>query len=226
LPSLVGPFSDHIDQAAIDQGAIKRRCSCSHFQLSNTSPSSRKISPLWFTSPGWSEEWGVVKLEERNNGDSSGIHSLLLLGSCLTMTLLSAHLKTSPVTDHGVQASLIVWSALGLIYLLVQFKIFFPGERLFGPLQLPFGLAAERSVWALYSRCYMLYTSCFSVHRDESISEYNKGQFALQAWLESERIEKMLHTHTCGIDRANRKFSPFCLLQYSLVYFGRQILFE
>jgi hypothetical protein len=61
MPSLVGPFSDHIDQAAIGQGAIKRSCSCSHFQLSNTSPSSRKITPLWFTSPCWSEEWGVVE---------------------------------------------------------------------------------------------------------------------------------------------------------------------
>jgi hypothetical protein len=68
---------------------------------------------------------------------------------------------------------------------------------------------AKHSIWALQSRCYMLYTSCFSVHHDASISEYDKGQFAVQAWLESEQIEKMLNMHTCDIERAFRRFSPF-----------------
>jgi hypothetical protein len=70
-------------------------------------------------------------------------------------------------------------------------------------------LAAKHSVWALRSRCHMLYTSCLSVHHDESISEYDKGQYAVQAWLESERTEKMLDAHTCDIERANRRFYAF-----------------
>jgi hypothetical protein len=31
----------------------------------------------------------------------------------------------------------------------------------------------------------------------------------VQAWLESERIEKMLNMHTCNIERAFSRFSPF-----------------
>jgi hypothetical protein len=69
--------------------------------------------------------------------------------------------------------------------------------------------AAKHSIWALHARCHMLYTSCLSVHHDGSISEYDKGQFAVQAWLESERIEKMLNTHTCDLERATRAFCPF-----------------
>jgi hypothetical protein len=56
----------------------------------------------------------------------------------------------------------------------------------------------------------MLYAGCLSVHHDESISEYDEGQFAVQAWLESERIERMLDAHTCDIEKASRGFSP-CL---------------
>ena len=55
----------------------------------------------------------------------------------------------------------------------------------------------------------MLYSSCLSVHYDETLSEYEKGQFAVQAWLESERIEKMLDMHTCEVEKATRKFSFF-----------------
>jgi hypothetical protein len=57
-----------------------------------------------------------------------------------------------------------------------------------------------------------MYTSCLCVHHDESISEYDKGQFAVQAWLESERIVKILDTHTCDIEMTTRRFSHFCLL--------------
>jgi hypothetical protein len=93
-------------------------------------------------------------------------------------------------------------------------------------------LAAKHSIWALQARCHMLYTSCLSVHHDESISEYDKGQFSVQAWLESEQIKQMLDAHTCDIEGANRMFSPFFVrvkcqwTHYPLVYFGRQILFE
>jgi hypothetical protein len=61
VPSLFVPFSDHITQAAIGQRATNRGCSCFHLQLSNTSPSSRKITPFWGACPGWSKEWNVVE---------------------------------------------------------------------------------------------------------------------------------------------------------------------
>ncbi|KAF9519719.1 hypothetical protein BS47DRAFT_1083423 [Hydnum rufescens UP504] len=74
-------------------------------------------------------------------------------------------------------------------------------------------LAAKHPIWVLHSRCYLLYSSCLTVHHDESISEYDKGQFAVQAWLESERIVEILDMHTCGLERAT-------------LYLGRQVLFH
>jgi hypothetical protein len=61
VPSPFALFSDHLGQDAIDQGATKRGCSCTDFQLSSTSPSSRTISPFWVASPGWNEKWDVVE---------------------------------------------------------------------------------------------------------------------------------------------------------------------
>jgi hypothetical protein len=95
---------------------------------------------------------------------------------------------------------------MGLTSLPPQFKVFFPGEKLFRTSQTQDDLAAKHSVWALHSRCDMLYSSCLTVHHAESISEYDKGQFAVQAWLESERIVKMLDTHTCNFEMATRRF--------------------
>ncbi|KAF9519741.1 hypothetical protein BS47DRAFT_1288133 [Hydnum rufescens UP504] len=180
VPSLGVPFSDHIGQAAIGPGATQRGCSCSYFQLSTTSPSSRRITPLWATCPGWNDDWDVIETRREEQRE-------------------------------------LVWTALyltsGFLSHYSSFKVFFPAERLFGTPQMQVDLAAKHSIWALQARCHMLYTSCLSVHHDESISEYDKGQFAVQAWLETEQIKQMLDSHTCDIERAN-------------LYFGRQILFD
>jgi hypothetical protein len=211
VPSLAGPLSDPIGRAAIGPGATKRGCSCSHFQLSNTSPSSKKITPLWLACPGWSEEWGVI--ETRREEQRRLIWNTLAVASGHlshydSVQRTSQNLGITKPWNVG-QPQRIVCFGTDFSSLLPQFKVFFPGERLFGTPQMRDDLAAKHSIWALYSRCYMLYTSCFSVHHDESISEYDKGQFAVQACLESERMEKMLNTHTCDLERASCRFSPF-----------------
>jgi len=195
VPSLFAPFSDHIGQAAIGQGSTKQGCSCSHFQLSYMSPSSRKITPLWLGCPGWSEEWDAV--ETRREEQRRLVWN--------TLTFTSGYLSGYDSVERTSQSLSIAkpWN----------FKVFFPGERLFGPPQMQDDLAAKHSIWALYSQCYLLYTSCFSMRGDESISEYDKGQFAVQAWLECERIENILDAHTCDIEKAT-------------LYFGRQVLFD
>ncbi|KAF9519718.1 hypothetical protein BS47DRAFT_1324447 [Hydnum rufescens UP504] len=196
VPSLFAPFSGRIGQAAIGEGATKQGCSCSHFQLAYMSPPSRKITPLWLACPGWSEEWSVV--ETRREEQRRLVWN--------TLTFASGYLSGYDSSVERTPQSLSIakpWN----------FNVFFPGETLFGPPQMQDDLAAKHSVWALYSRCYMLYTSCLSMHHDESITEYDKGQIAVQAWLECERIERMLNKHTCDIERGK-------------LYFGRQILFD
>ncbi|KAF9519600.1 hypothetical protein BS47DRAFT_1387894 [Hydnum rufescens UP504] len=192
-PSLFAPFYDHTGQAAIGQGVTKRHCLCTHFQLSSTSPSSRKLTPLLVTGPGWSAEWDDV--ETRREEQRRLVWSALNL----TSGLLSYY---DPLMSQTLSLAK-PWN----------FKIFLPGEKLFGPPQVRDDLAAKHSIWALRSRCHMLYANCLTVHHDESISEYDKGQFAVEAWLESERIEKLLDMHTCEIEKAN-------------LYLGRQVLFD
>ncbi|KAF9519604.1 hypothetical protein BS47DRAFT_1312196 [Hydnum rufescens UP504] len=191
--SLFSPSQGHIGQAAIGQGAANQGCSCSDFQLSTMSPSSLKLSPLWATGPGWGAEWDDV--ETRREEQRRVVWSALPLTS-LYMSYYGSLISQSL---HIAKP----WN----------FKVLFPGEKLFGPPQMRDGLAAKQSTWALRSWCPMLYIGCLSVHYDESMSEYDKGQFAVQAWLESERIQKLLDMHTCDIERAN-------------FYFGRQILFD
>ncbi|KAF9519726.1 hypothetical protein BS47DRAFT_1083994 [Hydnum rufescens UP504] len=193
VPSLLAPFSDPIGQAAIGQGATKRGCSCSRFQLSSTSPSSRKITPLWFTSPGWSEEWGVA--ETRREEQRRLIWN--------TLTVTSGHLSYYDFVDRTSQNFSIAkpWNCSSR----VRDSLDLRRCKMTWPRNTPYGRFTRGAI--------MLYTSCLSVHDDASMSEYDKGQFALQAWLESERIEKMLNSHTCHIERVN-------------LYFGRQILFD
>lgn len=61
-PSLLGPVHDSTTWGTADRGVTKRGCSCSQFQIANMSPSSRKITPFWLSSPGWKKEWDVVEI--------------------------------------------------------------------------------------------------------------------------------------------------------------------
>ncbi|KAF9519731.1 hypothetical protein BS47DRAFT_1358046 [Hydnum rufescens UP504] len=144
--------------------------------------SSKTITPLWLACPGWSEEWSVV--ETRREEQRRLVWNTLSLTSGFLSyynSLMSQNLSIAKA-----------WN----------FKVFLPAEKLYGTPQIQDDLAAKQSIWALYSRCHMLYSSCLSVHHDESISEYDKGQLAVQAWLECERIENMLDGHTCDIEKA------------------------
>jgi hypothetical protein len=46
-----------------------------------------------------------------------------------------------------------------------------------------------------------------------TISDFNRSDFAMRAWFETEAIEKALQRHTCSIERA-------------FMYHGREILFK
>ncbi|KAF9519723.1 hypothetical protein BS47DRAFT_1387982 [Hydnum rufescens UP504] len=134
--------------------ATKQGCSFSHFQLSNMFPSSRKVTPLLAACPGWREEWDVA---ETRREEQRG-----LVWSVLTLTYHNSVMYRNLCIAK-------TWN----------FRIFLPGKKLLGTPQMQDDLAAKHSVWALFSRCPMLYSSCLSVHHDENKSEYDKGHPAV-----------------------------------------------
>lgn len=65
------------------------------------------------------------------------------------------------------------------------------------------------SVWALYARSQLLFVAAVYVKHSERLSEQEKAEFAVRAWLETERIEGQLDSHTCDIEKATSEF-PLC----------------
>ena len=57
-------------------------------------------------------------------------------------------------------------------------------------------------MWALYMRTMLLWHSCIRMRSNVGIGDAEKAQFAVSAWLEMDKIEEALNSHTCGIERA------------------------
>ena len=71
---------------------------------------------------------------------------------------------------------------------------------------------AKQSVWSLYARSQLLFSSCLAMRYDSSINDMDKADFAVQAWVETEAIEAALNTHTCGIEKATSECASEILL--------------
>lgn len=59
----------------------------------------------------------------------------------------------------------------------------------------------------------MLWNSCLKMRRDSGVSDAEKAQFAMSAWLETYTLEDALNKHTCDIER-------------SYMFLGREYLFK
>ena len=95
----------------------------------------------------------------------------------------------------------------------MQFCILFPGEayeRL--PANRIPGQSPKDSVWALYCRSMLLWTSCVR-QRDTSWTTDERADFAIQAWQEARAIQDALDIHQCNLDT-------------SLMYLSREYLYK
>ena len=67
-------------------------------------------------------------------------------------------------------------------------------------------MARTDTVWALYARTMLLWHACVRMRArgaaGAGAGDAEKARFAVQAWLEVDRIESALNRHTCGIERA------------------------
>lgn len=71
----------------------------------------------------------------------------------------------------------------------------------------------KETVWALYNRVTLLWHSCLRMRANAMLSEPEKAQFAMAAWLELDGIERALNAHTCDLEK-------------SFMFQGREIIFK
>jgi len=74
-------------------------------------------------------------------------------------------------------------------------------------------VSGKSTVWALYLRAMLLWNACVRRRQDGGVSDFDKRDFAMRAWIETEAIEDALQWHTCNVEKA-------------FVYHGREILFK
>jgi len=74
-------------------------------------------------------------------------------------------------------------------------------------------VSGKSTVWALYLRAMLLWNACVRMRQDGGVSDFDKRDFAMRAWIETEAIEEALEWHTCNVEKA-------------FVYHGREILFK
>ncbi|KAN0102410.1 hypothetical protein V8E52_011968, partial [Russula decolorans] len=194
---IVEVSSEKYQQSLIDTTIPESRCPCDKLSLGSQWPEAHKQVPLWASTPMWNREWseGEIKKEE-----------------CRRVRW-SALMLVSGQTSF---ADAVNWRILDLFMVEPSnYSILFPGQSLLPshPRMYCDTMSGKNTVWALYLRAMLLWNACVRMRQDASISDFDKRDFAMRAWIETEAIEEALQWHTCSVEKA-------------FMYHGREILFN
>jgi hypothetical protein len=77
----------------------------------------------------------------------------------------------------------------------------------------PYDDQGQASIWALADRASLLWSQCVRRRGNTSMNDFEKAQYAMSTWLETEKIEEALNSHTCDIEKSS-------------MYHAREILFK
>ncbi|KAI0822887.1 hypothetical protein BC628DRAFT_1326032 [Trametes gibbosa] len=156
----------------------KWRCGCEAYSLGSQWPLVRDLAPQWSEMPMWPKDLSageMLKEECRRLVWSS------------VMLAATQNTKTTAGTDWETQH---LWMKDPSNYALL-----FPGENVS-----PAGASVastKDSVWALNMRTMLLWQSSLRMRCDLNMSDAERAQFAMGAWLEVDTIEALLDRHTC-----------------------------
>ncbi|TFK52485.1 hypothetical protein OE88DRAFT_1795692 [Heliocybe sulcata] len=185
------------------QDPVTSGCSCASISLGATWSAAREYTPLWLSTPGWDEGW--TEAEVRKEECRRLCWSTLFL-ACGHSSYVWAHKR------RGLDL-FVVDPANASTILLTLYALLAPGESLaLSPCFAPFHPGNE-SIWALYSRIMLLWSTCLRMRCDNTASYGQKAQFAMRAWLFADAIEDALNRHTCDMEKA-------------FLYAGREYLFN
>lgn len=171
------------------------RCGCEKYSLGYNWPPSQDLAPQWSDMPMWPKNVSsgeLLKEECRRLAWSS------------VMLAATVSTKSAAGTDWDAEH---LWikdpsNVSVLLYTIpctrsntTQFALLFPGENV-----APSGTSiasSKDSVWALYLRTLLLWHGSLRMRCDPNLSDADRAQFAMSAWLEIDTIESLLDRHTC-----------------------------
>lgn len=164
--------------------AVSPGCTCASMSLGNTWSAAKEYTPLWLSTPAWDDTWSEAEIKKE---ECRRLCWSTLFLACGHSNYAWAH------RERGLNLFVVDPANYALLT---------PGESLtrspcFAPLR-----PGVESIWALYSRIMLLWSSCLRMRCDETADNTQKAHFAVKAWLFADSIEEMLDKHTCNIERS------------------------
>ncbi|KAJ4481978.1 hypothetical protein J3R30DRAFT_3455583 [Lentinula aciculospora] len=169
--------------ATYEPNSTSTGCSCLSRTLAKYCPASLEYAPLWATTPAWNPSWSNAEIRKESSRRLCWAAISLAAGHVSYASANDSHIPNFYIADPS------------------NFALLFSGESSCRDLSSsPF--AAKDTVWALYDRSFVLWHICARMRADTSMSDAEKGHFAVKAWLEADVIESALNKHTCAIEKA------------------------
>ncbi|TCD70530.1 hypothetical protein EIP91_002876 [Steccherinum ochraceum] len=160
--------------------SVQSPCTCAAYTLGHNNSSAQQVTPLWLTTPAWGSNWTEAEISKEE--------CRRVVWS--SMMLSAGHSSYTSASGGFAQMDLFVNDP-------ANYAVFFPGEAIMSP-----GVLSKDSIWALYMRSMLLWHSCIRMRRSQTLSHGDKARYAVNAWLEVDKIEEGLSRHTCNIERA------------------------
>ncbi|EKM49512.1 uncharacterized protein PHACADRAFT_265028 [Phanerochaete carnosa HHB-10118-sp] len=162
------------------QPPARAECACQAYTLGSNWGHAQELTPLWLMTPAWREE--LSEAEVRKEECRRLVWSAVMMVAGYTSYMAANNVM--PTIDLTLMEP-------------ANYALLFPGEELMRA-----SAGGKESVWALYMRTILLWHSCVRMRWDPCRADAEKAQFAVQAWLEVDKIQKALDAHTCGVERA------------------------
>ncbi|KAH8104576.1 hypothetical protein BXZ70DRAFT_921504 [Cristinia sonorae] len=156
-------------------------CTCASYTLGHNNPTAQRVTPLWLTTPAWGANWSEAEINKEE--------CRRVVWS--SMMLSAGHSSYTTASGGFSQLNLFVSDP-------ANYAILFPGESVMSEGQ----QGAKDSIWALYMRIMLLWHSCVRMRRQTQMSDGEKAHFAVNAWLEVDRLDEALNRHTCNLERS------------------------
>ena len=155
-------------------------------------------------NPPWDEQ---ASLQERRKEECRRISwAALNLIANYTAQRVAFHqepMELNLMESSNVSTPLVACASCGVPDFFVcgvKFVILFPGEAYERkPANCIPGQSPKDSVWALYCRSMLLWTSCVR-ERDTSWTTEERANFAIQGWTELNAVQEALNMHQCNLD--------------------------
>ncbi|KAF8842166.1 hypothetical protein BDN67DRAFT_899803 [Paxillus ammoniavirescens] len=168
-----------LDSTGVNSTYPFQGCSCASRSLGQRCAASHEYTPLWSSTPAWDDSWSEAEFRKET--------CRRLCWSSLVLT--AGHTSYVTSTNRAPREIFISEPA--------NFALLFPGEAMC----VSSGHSGKDTIWSLNYRTMLLWHSCLRMRYDPNATEAETARFAINAWLEADRLEKALDAHTCGLER-------------------------